>query len=73
MFGGLQLFKPEWNKKYATIAIYAVSAVLIATLGILILINLITNGFLFAFLQKLLSLISPLIYAFVIAYLLNAN
>lgn len=65
------MFKPEWNKKYATIAIYAVSAVLIATLGILILINLITNGFLFAFLQKLLSLISPLIYAFVIAYLLN--
>ena len=65
------MFKPEWNKKYATIAFYAVSAVLIATLGILILINLITNGFLFNFLQKLLSLISPLIYAFVIAYLLN--
>ena len=65
------MFKPEWNKKYATIAFYAVSAVLIATLGILILINLITNGFLFAFFEKLLSLISPLIYAFVIAYLLN--
>ncbi len=65
------MFKPEWNKKYATIAFYAVSAVLIATLGILILINLITDGFLFTFLQKLLSLISPLIYAFVIAYLLN--
>lgn len=60
--------KINWNKKYTTIAIYALGVVAIATLVLVVLLNLGTIG---KGVSKFVSIINPLIIGFIIAYLVN--
>lgn len=60
--------KIEWNRKYTTIAVYAFLVCAASIIFYLILSDLGTFG---GFLSKLMSPIMPIIYGFVVAYLLN--
>ena len=60
--------KINWNKKYTTIAIYALGVVAIATLVLVTILNLGTIG---QGVGKFVSIINPLIIGFIIAYLVN--
>lgn len=60
--------KVEWNKKYTTIAVYAFLVVAACISFFLILQNF--KGF-SSYTSKLLTLLSPFIYGFAIAYILN--
>ncbi len=60
--------KFERNKKYTTIAIYAI----LTSMAILVLHQTFSNWLSIAgFVQKIIQLLSPLTYGFVLAYLLN--
>lgn len=65
------MFKIDWNKKYTTIAAYVVIVVFICAFGAIVLANAISSGIVGTVLRSTFGLLSPLIYAFGIAYLIN--
>ena len=60
--------KPEWNKKYTTIAVYACATGFIVVLIVFMLINFgaVINAY-----NAFMVLINPIVIGFIIAYLLN--
>ena len=60
--------KPQWNKKYTTIAVYTA---IVSILGVLCVFFFLNFDHLGSYLSKLFKILSPLIYGAVIAYLLN--
>ncbi len=60
--------RPEWNKKYTTIAIYAC---LVIVFGVVCVAAAINIGAIWAGFGKLLSILNPIFYGFVIAFLIN--
>lgn len=64
--------KFEKNNKYFTISVYAVSSVLFTVLGTFLLINFkLIGGYIATFIKWLFDLLKPLIFGFIIAYLLD--
>lgn len=59
--------KPEMNKKYNTVALYAVCSALIVVCFIFAVIY---NGSILLFFKKLTAVLSPVLYGFVFAYIL---
>ncbi|MCQ2436108.1 MAG: AI-2E family transporter [Clostridia bacterium] len=60
--------KFDWNKKYTTIAIYAVIAALVVVFAVFFFINYSDFG---SYLDQLMTAIRPLIIGTIIAYLMN--
>ncbi len=60
--------RPEWNKKYTTIAIYAC---LVIVFGVICVAAALNIGALWAGFRKLLGILNPIFYGFVIAFLIN--
>lgn len=64
--------KFEKNNKYFTISVYVVSSILITILGAFLLINFkLMGGYIARFIKWILDLLKPLIWGFIIAYLLD--
>lgn len=64
--------KFEKNNKYFTISVYVVVSVLLTVLGTFLLINFkLIGGYIATFIGWLFSLLKPLIFGFIIAYLLD--
>lgn len=68
---GGNMFKIDWNKKYTTIAAYVVIVIFICAFGAIVLANAISSGIVGRILSGAFALLSPLVYAFGIAYLIN--
>lgn len=60
--------KIEWNKKYTTIAVYVC---IVITFGALIAFSIFNLGTIWSAVKKVISIFNPIIYGFVIAFLLN--
>ena len=60
--------KIEWNKKYTTIAVYAIIVIVLSALAIILLGKI---PYFFTLLQKIIKILSPILYGFAFAYLLN--
>ena len=64
--------KFEKNNKYFTISVYVVSSILITILGAFLLINFkLMGGYIARFIKWTFDLLKPLIWGFIIAYLLD--
>ena len=60
--------KIEWNKKYTTIAVYVCIVMII---GVLIAFCAFNLGKIWSVISRILTILNPIIYGFVIAFLLN--
>ena len=62
------MLKIQWNRRYTTIAVYAFLVIVAAILFFTIVQNF--NGF-SAYTTRVLTLLTPFVYGFIIAYILN--
>lgn len=60
--------KPEWNRKYTTIATYAC---LVIVFGVICIATALNIGTIWGGFKRLLTILNPIFYGFVIAFLIN--